>query len=360
VLRTLAVALILATPVAAQVRTATPEELARTGESALAAGRYREAFEAFAAAAHARPREITWYVGAAQAAAMFGRLADAQSWLERALQISPGHGPASLVLGQVFYRQGRLDAALAAVEAGLARSPGDQKLTTQAEAWRAEARAQADLRESRSAHVTVLFEGLTDHAVARAVIGIAEPAYERIGRVLLTFPREPVRVVLYTGQQFRDLTRAQPWVAGAFDGRIKLPTAGALERPDELRRVVEHEMVHAMVMAAAGAAGPVWLHEGLATMLEPGGELWAQEVLARTPTRLKLTQLSSGFAGAAVEVAALAYAQSTIAVRQLRDRAGMPGIVGLLRSLEQGVPFETAFRRAAAVSLEEFEARLRW
>lgn len=352
--------LMLAAPVAAQVRTPTPEELARTGESALAAGRYREAFDAFAAAAHARPREIALYVRAAQAAAQFGRLADAQAWLERALQIAPGHAAASSLLGQVYYRQGRLDAALAAAEAGLARSPGDPGLTRQAEAWRAEARAQTDFRESRGAHVTVLFEGPADYAVARAVAALAEQAYQRLGRELLTYPRDPIRLVLYTGEQFRDITRAQTWVAGTFDGRIKLPTVGALGRPEELRRVVEHEMVHAMVAALAGSAGPAWLHEGLATILEPGGEAWAEQVLSTTPHRARLSQLSAAFGGPSAEGATLAYAQSAIAVRQLRVRAGMAGIVGLLRSLPQGVSFETAFERAATVSVDEFEARLRW
>lgn len=351
---------VLAVPAGAQQeRTAPgPEALARDAESALAAGRYRDAFDAFAAAAYARPRDVSLYMGAAFAASMFGRLVDAQVWLERALRIDPRHAGVSRLLGEVLHRQGRLADALAVVEAGLAQSPDDVGLAQHVEQWRREAQAQDGFRENRGAHFRVLFEGPADQATARAVTEILERAYSRIGAALLIYPSQPITVVLYTGQQFHDVTRTRPWVGGVFDGRITIPVGGALAQRVELQRVVEHEFVHAAVSTIAGAAGPAWLHEGLAVALESGGGAWALDALARARTKPTLASLTAGFDRLDAEQAQLAYARSALAVKHLVTTSGMPAVVALLRHLGRGAAFESAFHLATARSLGEFERGL--
>ena len=54
-----------------------------------------------------------------------------------------------------------------------------------------------------------------------------EAAYARIGAALATYPAEPITVVLYTREQFQDVTRLPTWAAGNYDGRIRVPV------PDE-------------------------------------------------------------------------------------------------------------------------------
>ena len=53
--------------------------------------------------------------------------------------------------------------------------------------------------------------------------------------------------ILYTQQQFRDITKSPSWAAAAYDGRIRIPVLGALKNPAELDRIVTHEYVHAVV-----------------------------------------------------------------------------------------------------------------
>ena len=48
-------------------------------------------------------------------------------------------------------------------------------------------------------------------------------------------------MILYSNQQFRDITRAPAWAGGGYDGRIRLPVSGALRSPQSLDRVVIHE-----------------------------------------------------------------------------------------------------------------------
>ena len=107
-------------------------------------------------------------------------------------------------------------------------------------------------------------------------------AYWRIGLLLGgTYPNEPVPVVLYTGEQFRDITRSPSWAAGAYDGIIRVPMRGALDNPTELDRVLSHEFAHALIRNLAPRGVPTWLNEGLATALETGDLEWAEKQVRR-------------------------------------------------------------------------------
>jgi hypothetical protein len=334
----------------------TPEALVKEGEAAIEAGRFREAFDAFSDAAQQRPRDVSLYVGAAYSASMMGQLADSQRWLERALQIEPRYTPASVLLSQVLYRQGKVREAVDALEAGLKYAPGHPVMTSQLEAWQKDAQLQSRFYESRGAHFSVLFEGPADDAIARRVVDILEQAYYRVGTALMTYPSQTITVLLYTDQQFQDVTRSPAWASAVYDGRIKLPVGGALNRGEELRRVVEHEFVHAVVSTMAGPTVPTWLHEGLAVNLEAGGGAWADELLARTPTRVPLSRLTRGFGGMSGEQALVAYAESAVAVKKMVDLRGMPAVVSLIQGLGRGSTFESAFQQAIFMRFEDFDA----
>ena len=336
----------------------TPDQLAQDGAAFLQAGRYRDAFDAFAAAANARPREVSFYVGASSAAAMLGQLADAQRWVERALQLQPSYTSASILLGQVLFRQGKLQEAVAVYETGLKYAPGNALLTQSLAEWRKEADLQNNFFARRGAHFSVFFEGPSDDVVARKIVDILEEAYYRIGTALMTYPSETINVVLYTQQQFQDVTRSPAWAAGVYDGRIKLPVGGALKQEGELRRVVEHEFVHAVVSSMAGRVVPTWLHEGLAMALEEGGGGGADQILSRISGRVPLAALSRGFMGLTGPQAMVAYAESLQAVKRLIALRGMPSLVSLLHSLGRGADFESAFQQAIFMRFADFEAEL--
>ena len=91
-------------------------------------------------------------------------------------------------------------------------------------------RRKRDSFQSQSAHFTVLFEGPADEQLARRAVDVLEDAYWRVGTALYTFPDHVITVVLYTEEQFRDTTRSPAWAAGAYDGRIRIPMRGALDR----------------------------------------------------------------------------------------------------------------------------------
>ena len=40
---------------------------------------------------------------------------------------------------------------------------------------------------------------------------------------LAIYPKRTITIVVYTQEQFRDVTRSPRWAAAAYDGRIRLP-----------------------------------------------------------------------------------------------------------------------------------------
>jgi tetratricopeptide (TPR) repeat protein len=330
-------------------------KLANAGAKAIEEKRFAEALAAYTAAAKLAPRSADIAFGAGLSAAMLGQNAEAERQFQRSLQIDPSFKDASLFLGELQYRGGRLKEAIATYEAALKLAPNDSRLKQRIAEWSAEARTESRYAETRSVHFRALFEGPVDQALARRAVDILEASYRRIGDALQFYPAQPVDVVLHTSQQFRDITRGPAWAGGVYDGRIRVPVKGALEQPGDLERVLSHEYVHALVDSVAGRGVPAWLNEGLAVALEPGGVANAERVVAAARSRPRLSQLEGGFAELPDAMAHLAYAESALAARRALDARGPSGVVLLLRDLGAGVPFRTAFQQRIGIRYDEFQ-----
>jgi hypothetical protein len=300
-----------------------------------------------------RPGDASFCFGAGVAAFMLGKDDVARARIECALAIRPDHVPAATWLGDIHYRAGRLREAIATYEAAVRRAPGSRDLALKLEDWRQEPELQNRFRQLGSDHFTALYESQADAPVALAVVERLEAAYRRVGAALGVPPPHPITVVLYTREQFRDITKLEAWSVAAYDGRIRVPL-GAIAQPDELDRILSHELVHAVVTSIGGRTVPAWLSEGLATVLEPAGSGDLEVTLARTTTRPALSTLHRSFVGFSRADAEIAYASSARAVRQLVEVRGVPAVVALLHDLARGTPFPDAFQRHIGLRYEAF------
>lgn len=351
----LAALLVSAAGAAAQAMSVDAVKLAEAGSKALDEQRFADALTSFTAAAKLAPRNAQIAFGVGVSAYMLGQNAEAERQFQRTLQLEPAFTDASILLGELQYRSGRIGDAVATYEAALKRAPSDARLKEKIAEWSAEARTESRFAETRGVHFRVLFEGPVDQALARRAVDILEAAYLRIGDALRFYPSESVEVVLYTSQQFRDITRGPVWAGGVYDGRIRVPVKGALDQAGDLERVLAHEYVHAIVANLAGRGVPAWVNEGLAVVLEPGGLASAERVIAVAPIRPVLGQLHTGFGGLPDAQAQLAYAQSAVAARAMLDLRGPSAVVMLLRDLGAGAQFSTAFHQRIGVRYEEFQ-----
>ena len=330
-------------------------QLGRAGWTAINAGRVDDAAAAFEEALKRSPTDPSLLLGAGVAAHLRGRTDEARRDLADALRLDPALTAASLLLGEILYRGGDLAGAISVYEQALANAPQNVPLTKKLEAWRKESDLHSRFGQRLGDHFTVLFEGPAEAALAEKAVAVLEAAYWRIGTALNTYPADVLTVVLYTREQFRDITQSPAWAGGLFDGRIRLPVQGALQNPREFERVLTHEFTHALVRAVAPRNVPTWLNEGLAVTFEGSSSEEREAQLRAAKARPALASLEGSFASFDRPGAVLAYAESAAAVQALLDLGGANAIAGLLADLGRGLPFAEAFERNLLTSYAAFQ-----
>src|ERR1044071_2980011 len=167
-----------------------------------------------------------------------------------------------------------------------------------------------------------MFQGYADASLAAQTTEMLDAAFWQIGARLGAYPSETVVVMLYTDKQFRDITRAPEWSGGVYDGRIRVPAAGATRSPDSFKRVLTHELAHAMIANTAPRGVTTWLHEGLAQYFV-GDDPQAARARLRATGRdqlMSLTQLEATFGRLNAAQAQVAYDESLVAVDFIMQR----------------------------------------
>ena len=319
---------------------ATMQDPARAGWEAIQRGDGEKAASAFRAALAVNPRDPASLAGAGLAAHLLGRDDQAISSLKRAIEVRPDFVYAHLYLGQIAYSQGDLDLAIKSYEQVVKLAPGNPSIYKQLQDWKKEAALHDTFSATPGVRFNVMFEGPAQKPIADRVSAVLETAYARVGRAMNAYPPETITAILYTREQFRDITRSPSWAAAAYDGRIRIPVMGALKTPGELDRVVTHEYVHALIQATTPRL-PTWLNEGLATYFEPNDHAWLTTGLQKSSDRIPLGRLEESFSTLEGEDVLVAYAESYIAARIFVTRLG-PNVQTFLQYISNGTPLDQA------------------
>ena len=328
--------------------------LEQAGFEALEAGDARQAAALFAEAVTADPKNAALHLGAGAAAYLERRDEDAKRALDRAIALDPGMGDARRLLGLVVRRQGDLARAIRIYEALVRDDPGRGGTLETLERWRRELALHDRMDRAIGNHFTVAFEGPAEADLAERALESLDRAYWRMGDLLGVYPSTPVGVVLYTTEQFHDVTRSPQWAAGAYDGIIRVPMRGALANAEELDRVLAHEFIHALVRTLGVRGVPTWLNEGLAGAFETDLPLPPRARMHPKGWAMALAAGVGSFDALTGREAELAYASSAAAVRRLVDEAGGVAVANLLRDLAAGADFEAAFAHRIQRSFADF------
>lgn len=353
-LATLCLSLAAASVIHAQ---STVVELNDAGWKLLQRGESVRAAKLFTEALALEPDDPVLLFGAGTAAHIGGRPKDATSYLRRSLEHDPTLTPASLLFGELAYAEGDVALAITTYEKALKYAPNELQLTTRLAAWRTEADVHRDFEERRFDRFRVMFQGQADASLAAQTTEMLNAAFWQIGARLGAYPSEAVVVMLYTDKQFRDITRAPEWSGGVYDGRIRVPAAGATRSPDSFKQVLTHELVHAMIANAAPRGVPAWLHEGLAQYFV-GDDPQAARGRLRATGRdrlISLIHLESSLGRLNAAQAQVAYDESLVAVDIIMQRTAFnwPSLFRALAEHDRTAQIFDSF----ALPYSDFEAQ---
>jgi tetratricopeptide (TPR) repeat protein len=152
-------------------------------------------------------------------------------------------------------------------------------------------------------------------------------------------------------------------------GRIQILSPRRLATGYPWLETLAHEITHVFVSRASRDEAPIWLHEGLAKLLEqrwkgvPLAPLLPEEAYlldraSREGRLIPLRRLHPSIAHLpSQEDAALAYAETASMVRYVFERSGEDGIKKLLEGLAGGSTMDLALEAAAKLDMKRLQ---RW
>ena len=268
-----------------------------------------------------------------------------------------------LLLGKLYYQTDRLLEAVDLLESALLYEPSFQGLEEMLDKVRRELAVEQEMDREYGGHFVISYDGEKNYQFGGEVLDLLEEAYLSLGSLLDYYPQNRVTVILYTRQQFSDLTESPDWAGGLYDGKIRLPVGGIQQVMPRLRMLLYHEYMHVILRDIAGQNLPTWLNEGLAVVAETeaGVARFEGGTLAEEQQQLfGLGRLENSFTGFNRQQSRLAYRQSYSLVQFLIEEYGWHHVRELLFALAKGSPIAEAFAQAYSIygiSYADFEDR---
>jgi hypothetical protein len=281
--------------------------------------------------------------------------------LEQASQRFPDDADVMYQLAEMQERQGRTREAVDTLRRLVARHPSHPAGRTLLTALEKEQKVEGQYWSQESRHFLVRFEGAAALDVGRSVTDNLEEAYEHVGRALGHLPVDRLQVSIYTEEVLGQVHRVPAhFIRGLFAPdirRIRLNLSQSVAYTNDLSHLVRHEYTHAVIHDVTKGAAPIWVHEGLAQVME-GRPRYGLDI---SVPREHLTLAGIERLGRTGDPVAFTagYILMHVAMEHVVDRAGISGVANFLKRLGQGHSVEQALKEATGLTTEDVEARLR-
>jgi tetratricopeptide (TPR) repeat protein len=275
------------------------------------------------------------------------RAKEALPYAEQAVRVTAKSPDAQNVLGYAYYENDRSKEAIAAWQRSLELRPNER---TQAMLERAqrEVASEEGYGETESNHFTMRYEGSkAPAALRRAILDVLEQHYNDLAARFGETPHQSVVVILYTDQAYFDVTQAPAWTSALNDGKLRIPLRGMEKVSQELSGVLRHELAHSFINAISRGRAPLWLHEGIAQMLQGRTSASFGRVMAQgfaTGHFIPLNGMEGSFMSFTKEESKVAYAESLAFVEYIDEKYGFSDLVRILQRIAEGSSTEAALR----------------
>jgi Tfp pilus assembly protein PilF len=273
-----------------------------------------------------------------------GRTREALARLQAALALAPEQPNALVHLGEALYRDDQVGAAIEVWQRAEALAPSERTRAKLAKAMR-EQEVGGEYRASAGAHFTLRYDGATaEPALGAQILRFLEERFSELVTRYNSLPESVLVVILYPEREFHEVTQTPQWTGGIYDGKIRVPVGGVREIDEPLRRVLVHELTHALVAAKSRGNAPTWIQEGLAQREE------GERPSASTSRHLARAFRLSGGSAFATD---LDYASSLIFTEHLIAERGFGALLDFLTRLGRGEAEGEAFQAAFGAGYAE-------
>lgn len=275
----------------------------------------------------------------------------AENLLLEALRLQDRDSYAHYLLGEAYYAQDKVQSAIQEWKTALSQG-ADPALSAKIKKAEEEAGVHNELGILHSAHFILRYDRqVSDYNLGENILVTLEQLYRRLSTQLSPDAPETVAVILYTQQDYFDITRAPQWSGALFDGKIRVPAKGLMGISKELESALLHELTHSFLYASCRERCPIWFHEGVAQWMEGKSAANYRKSLAelsRSQKILPLNRLESSFMGLPRELATVAYIEGLSAVEYLVEKNGHEILQMLVESMRQNYTFAQAFEASSS------------
>jgi tetratricopeptide (TPR) repeat protein len=201
--------------------------------------------------------------GQAFAMLMKSEYSSALELSEKARKLNPKSARLASLSGWARYRLNQLDAAIADLQLSQKLQPSANVAALLEQATR-DKETEGDFGEGESRHFVIRYHGGASRQLAAELIRVLEEHFQALAGELHFTPAEPITVIVYTRETFREVTGVPDWAGAANDGRIRVPVQGLETVPEALSRSLKHELTHSFLYQKTQGRCPTWLQEGVA------------------------------------------------------------------------------------------------
>jgi predicted negative regulator of RcsB-dependent stress response len=288
-----------------------------------------------------------------------GEYGEALGSLERARKVAPQSVVVARLSGWAYYGLDRMTEASTEWKRAQKIQPNSEIGAALEKAER-DQETEAEFRQAQTGHFSLHYQGNATPQLSAEILRTLEEDFSSLQSQLKFAPSEPIGVVLYTQETFRDITRAPGWAGALNDGRIRVPIRGLNTVNDELSRVLKHELTHSFLRQRTLGRCPTWLQEGLAQWMEGRrSNMYAAALVAtyNQGTYIHLRQLEGSWNRFPGRAAEFAYAWSLATVESIIADSGMYGLERFFAHFANDATVEAALQEALQVNYADLERR---